>query len=567
MSMDWIWTLLRKSPELAMFLAVPVGYVLGNIKFARFSLGTVTGALIAGLIIGQAGVEINRELRWSLFYLFLFANGYSAGPQFFQALKRDGVKPMALSLTVTVVGVALAVFMGRLLGLDPGLTAGLFGGALTQSSAIGTATDAIMGLGLPPEAQRLMASHVAVADALTYVFGAIGAILFISVLAPRLLRVDLRQQAALLEAQYGIQAKVEGVVSGYQKFTARAYRLRADAAFVSRRIDEIERARTGLRYFVERLRRGSDDVPIRPDTVLLPGDVAIVHGRTEALVAVGSSFGVELHEPDLLDFPVAILRVVVTNKALCGPTLQELLDGRTLELRSVGMRSLTRGGQDIPFGASTRLNPGDIVELIGPRQAVERIASDIGYPLRPTSATNLGVVGFGILIGTIIGLPYIDVGAFNLTLGSSVGVLLAGLFFGWLRTVRPTMGEIPQPALDFMITFGLAAFVAGAGLLAGPEFVRAVRELGAGIFLAGVVVTLAPLLTALLVGRYVLRMNPLLLLGALAGAQTFTAALAAVQEKAGSRVPVLGYTVPYATSNILLTTCGAVVVALAHGWG
>jgi putative transport protein len=113
-----------------------------------------------------------------------------------------------------------------------------------------------------------------------------------------------------------------------------------------------------------------------------------------------------------------------------------------------------------------------------------------------------------------------------------------------------------------MIDFGLAAFVAGAGLQAGPEFVRAVTELGIPLLLAGVVVTLTPQFVALAVGRYLLKMNPLLLLGGLAGAQTFTAALAAVQEKAGSRAPVLGYTVPYAISNILLTVCGSIIVAL-----
>jgi putative transport protein len=153
-------------------------------------------------------------------------------------------------------------------------------------------------------------------------------------------------------------------------------------------------------------------------------------------------------------------------------------------------------------------------------------------------------------------------GHIKLTLGVAVGALVAGLLFGWARSVRPTLGSIPQPALRFMIDFGLAAFVAGAGLQAGPEFLHAVKELGAALLFAGVVVTLVPLFAALLVGRYVLKLNPLLLLGGLAGARSFTAALAAVQEKCGSRTPVLGYTVPYAVSNILLTVCGSIVVAL-----
>ncbi|WP_158219336.1 MULTISPECIES: aspartate-alanine antiporter [unclassified Achromobacter] len=565
MSFDWIVALLRRSPEMALFLAVPIGYVLGSIKIGNFSLGTVTGALIVGLAIGQAGVAIDRQLRWSLFYLFLFANGYSAGPQFFQALKRDGLKPMVLSLVIVVFAVALAVTMGRLLGLDPGLTAGLFGGALTQSSAMGTATDAIMNLPVPPEAQRMMINHIAVADALTYVFGAVGSIFFLSVLAPMILRVDLRKEAALLQEQYGMQDNADGRLSGYRQFAARAYRISPEQEMAGLRVGEAERKYEGYRYFVERIHRGDHDIEPTADAVLLPGDVVVVQGRTQALVNVGPRFGSELNAPELLDFPVSIEKILATQSAVIGPTLGELLNGGALNLRSVGMRSLTRGGHDIPFGLATRISRGDVVELVGPTQAVQRVAAEIGHSLPPPSSTKLSVLGFGVLAGLLVGLPFVDLGVLRLTLGSSVGVLLAGLLFGWLRTRRPALGEIPQPVLDFLINFGLAAFVAGAGLQAGPDFVRALKELGIFIVLAGVVVTWVPLLMALLVGRYIMRMNPLLLLGGLAGAQTFTAALAAVQEKADSRIPVLGYTVPYATSNILLTTCGAVVVVLAYG--
>src|SRR6516225_7762129 len=104
--MTWVVKTLHSFPEFAMFLAVAIGYWVGKIKLGSFSLGTVTAALMAGLVIGQVGVEMSRELRWGLFYLFLFANGYSAGPQFFRALRQDGVKPLLLSITVTVTGLA-----------------------------------------------------------------------------------------------------------------------------------------------------------------------------------------------------------------------------------------------------------------------------------------------------------------------------------------------------------------------------------------------------------------------------------------------------------------------------
>ena len=120
-----------------------------------------------------------------MFLLFLFANGYSVGPQFFAALKRDGFKPMVLSVVVFVTGLVSALIMARLLKLDIGMSAGLYAGALTQSAAIGTATDAIMALPLAEAERKLLANHVAVADGLTYVFGALGVILFTSVIGTK----------------------------------------------------------------------------------------------------------------------------------------------------------------------------------------------------------------------------------------------------------------------------------------------------------------------------------------------------------------------------------------------
>jgi putative transport protein len=559
--MGWFVNALRSSPELAMFLAVAIGYWIGNFKFGSFSLGTVTGALLAGLVIGQIGVEMNRELRWALFLLFLFANGYSVGPQFLAALKRDGAKPMVLSLVVAITGLGTAWLMARLLKLDPGLAAGLFAGAMTTSAAMGTAADAVMALPLPEEQRKLLVNHVAVADALTYVVGALSTIAFVSILAPRLLRIDLATEAQALEAQFGIKAQTLNIISGAQKFALRAFRV-ADGPFAGQAVRAVEVDPLGRRYFVERVRRGGRIFEAEPDTVLAAGDTVVVYGRLEALVAIGPQIGTEAHDPELMDIPVQLLEVVVTNRRLVGRTLQELVQTAEFDLRSVGLRRLVRGTQEIPFGAMTVLNPGDVVELMGPQRAVERVAAAIGYALRPTHSTNLARLGFGILIGAAIGLPFLMIGNVKLTLSVSVGALLAGLVFGWLRSVRPTLGTIPAPTLQFMIDFGLAAFVAGAGLQAGPEFVHAVQEFGLPIVLAGFVVALVPLFAALAVGRHVLKLNPVLLLGGLSGAMTFTGALAALQEKAKSRIPVLGYTVPYATSNVLLTTCGSLIVAL-----
>jgi putative transport protein len=136
---------------------------------------------------------------------------------------------------------------------------------------------------------------------------------------------------------------------------------------------------------------------------------------------------------------------------------------------------------------------------------------------------------------------------------------------GHLRARHPLFGRIPDGAISLMTALGLSAFVAMTGLHAGPVFVDAVAEAGVGLILGGAFVTLAPLVVGLYFGRYVLRMNPVLLLGGLAGAQTLTAGMAAVQERSGSMVPVLGYTPTYPLGHILLTTWGTVIVGLVAG--
>ena len=137
-----------------------------------------------------------------------------------------------------------------------------------------------------------------------------------------------------------------------------------------------------------------------------------------------------------------------------------------------------------------------------------------------------------------------------------------GLVFGWLRSVRPTFGRIPEPALWVFDTVGLAVFIGVVGLSAGPSFVAGLKTTGPSLLVVGFIVAVLPHVVALYFGRHVLKMNPVILLGACAGAGTVTAALRSIQDEAGSKLPVLGYTVPYAVGNILLTTWGPVIVLL-----
>jgi len=561
---DWFVTALHGNPEVALFLAIGLGFWIGSWKIGQFSLGGVTGSLVAALLVGQLNVEIPGMVKTVLFMLFLFGTGYSVGPQFFRSLKGDGLSSLAFTIVHCGAGLGVAYLMARLLGLDLGMSAGLVSGGLTQSSAIGTATEAIMALPLPEAEQQKLVSHIAVADALTYLFGVMAPIVFLGSIVPRMLGIDLKAEAAALESKLGIKRVAPNVTSAYQRFAFRAQRVENEE-FIGKRAVEVQVIRPEGRMFVERLRRGDRILPIDPDTRIERGDVLALYGRREVVMEFGPRLGPEVDDPELLDFPIEVARVVVTNHEITGRSFGELATWPAT--RGVGVRKVMRGGQEIPISTATVLDLGDVIELIGPQPTVEGAAREIGQIEIPTASTNLMLVAVGIVIGAFVGLPYLMLGSLKLSLTTSVGVLLAGLVFGWLHSVKPTFVKIPDASVNLMTQLGLAGFVAVVGLHAGPIFVDAVREAGPRLLLGGVVVTSVPLLLAFAFGHYVLRMHPVLLIGAMAGSQTLTPALVAIQEKADSQTPVLGYTVPYALANILLTMWGTFMVLLRSQFG
>ena len=561
--MEWFAEALKKYPELAVFLVVGVGYWIGGFKFRGFGLGPVTGSLMAGVLLGYFfPVAIPGAAKSLLFLLFLFSIGYSVGPKFFQAMKGGGVRWALLAAAMNCTGLAATYLVARYLQLDVGLAAGLLSGALTESPAIGTAIEAIAALPLEAAAREKLIGHVAVADALCYLFGAFGVILFCSEIGPRLLRVDLEREAERLERQLGIDRSRPGVVSAWSPFEMRAYRLRAGGLVDGRTVAEAERLRPEVRLFVERIRRGGELIGSTPGLRLQAGDVIALSGPREALVEILGKGAEEVEDRELLDMPMASHEVFVSSQAFAGKTLDEIV--RTVpEVRSVFLRGIRRGGHEIPVSPGTVVERADVLRLSGHEAAVAGAVPLIGEVVEPTDTTDFVVLGLGIVAGGLLGIALVlPVGDIRIAMGTSVGTLLAGLVAGYLHSIRPLFGRIPGGAISLMISLGLAGFVGIIGLSAGPHFVEALRTSGTGLFFGGVLVTLAPLFVGLYFGRYVLRLDPLLLLGGLAGAQTMTAALAAVQERSRSMVPVLGYSGTVAVGHILLTTWGTVIVWL-----
>jgi len=228
----------------------------------------------------------------------------------------------------------------------------------------------------------------------------------------------------------------------------------------------------------------------------------------------------------------------------------------------VFLRKLTRAGIEMPFHPGTMLDRGDVLTIAGAHKNVERALPWIGYPDRTTDKTDISFMGLGIAVGALIGAITINLGHVPLSLSTSGGTLIAGLICGWLRAIHRTFGRIPEAALWVFNNVGLNAFIAVVGIGAGPAFVNGLKTNGLGLFIAGVVVTTLPFIVGILAGKYIFKFHPGINLGACAGARTTTAALGAIQEVAKSKVPALGYTVPYAVGNTLLTIWGVIIVLL-----
>jgi putative transport protein len=285
-------------------------------------------------------------------------------------------------------------------------------------------------------------------------------------------------------------------------------------------------------------------------------------GRTETMINVLGPISGEVADSELLEIPVASFDLYVTSRAIAGKTLQQIVDSIE-EARGVLLRGIMRGGHSLPIGTQTVVKRGDTLQVTGSEAAVEILARVVGRKISPTEESDLAVLGIAIFVGVLLGaIITIPIGHLKITLGTSVGTLLAGLIVGWMRSVRPWFGRIPDGAILFMRSIGLSAFVAMIGLKAGPIFVQAVRDYGYILFFGGMVVTIVPLVAGIFLGRHVLRLNPVLLLGGIAGAQTMIAGVAAVQEKSDSTVATLGYSYTAAFGHIFLTTWGTVIISL-----
>ncbi len=557
---NWFGDALRAAPELAIFLALAIGFWVGAINFGKIALGSVTGTLLAGVLIGQLGIEISPQIKSIFFIMFLFAVGFGVGPQFVRGIASDGL-PQAIFAVVISVLCLLSVYIATIIaGFDAGSAIGLLAGSQTISASIGMATDAFNRSGLDPAEIKQQLDAIPVAYAVTYLFGTIGTGMIVAFLGPKLLRINLQEECQRYEREMSVGAPVDGIETAWHQYIVRTFKLEKPGVVAGKTVAAAE-LMSGSRIYLERLRRNGKIIDFTDDTVLEVGDIIAVSGPHEAMVE-WSNQGDEVNDHELLDIPIETVNVVVTEKALDGRTLIDIAD--LPFARGVYINRIRRGSMnvDVPVQAQSKVYRGDIVTITGSKMHTETVVNAVGYADRPTSVTDMVLVGGGIVLGGLVGSIVVPIGGVPITLSTSGGALIAGLIFGWLRSFTPKLGNVPTATVWFMNTAGLNIFIAVVGISAGPTFIAGLKEVGFSMFLWGIFATGVPMILAPLIGKYIFRFDPAINLGCCGGARTSTASVAMVAEAAKSNVPMLGYTVPYAISNTLLTMWGMVMVLL-----
>src|SRR6478609_5881165 len=346
-AIKWFASSLRTYPEIAIFLALALGFYVGGLKLGKFSLGNVTGVLLAGVLIGQLDITISPQVKSVFFLMFLFAVGYSVGPQFFRGLKSDGLPQVLFAVVLCVACLISAVIAAAVADYSIGQAAGLLAGACTISAVLGVATDTLGQIGLTPEQIKTHVDAMPVAYAVTYLFGTAGSAWFLATIGPKILGVDIARACADYEAKMGGTTDTSDQMSVYRRLSTRAYQVAKNSDLVGQTIEAFESRFHAPRLSILRVRNKEGKVcEAEPKMVIEAGDVIGLAGARELLLSNEADIGKEVEDRELFDVPLEILDVVITNKAYAGWTLQSIGNSKVAEqARGVFLRKLMRAGQ------------------------------------------------------------------------------------------------------------------------------------------------------------------------------------------------------------------------------
>lgn len=559
--MNWLQDLLTNPNSIAHIVAlyafvIAAGVLLGKIKFFGISLG-VTFVLFVGILAGHFGFTGNPAILSFVqdfgLILFVFCIGLQVGPSFFSSFKRGGITLNLLAVGIVFLNIAVALILyfalqGR---VDIPMMVGILCGAVTNTPGLGAANEALQQL-------HYQGPEIAMGYACAYPLGVMGIILSMIIIR-YICRVDVQRDSDEIQKEeeanphmkpYTISLKVQNealsgkTLSQVQNFLARD--------FVCTRIIQ-------------------DDHMITPNanTVLRLGDrmfLVCAEDDSEAIMAfIGPKIEQDWDATNQQDKPMVSRRILVTQPNINGKTLGEL---HFSSMYGVNVTRVNRSGMDLFAARQLRLQVGDRVMVVGPQDAIERVANLLGNQLRRLDHPNIVTIFVGILCGILFGsLPIAIPGMPTpVKLGLAGGPLIISILIGRFGHKVKLVTYTTMSANLMLREVGLVLFLASVGVKAGENFVQMVVE-GDGVLYVGLgfLITFIPLIITGIIARWHHRVNYFTLMGLIAGSNTDPPALAYANQIAGNDAPAVGYSTVYPLTMFLRILTAQLLVLLMAG--
>jgi putative transport protein len=530
--LDLARDIIGSQPILTAFLAIGVGYLVGQINIFGFSLG-VGAVLFVGLAIGAFApkAQIIGPIGLTGLIMFLYGIGILYGRQFFEGMVGAGQKYNLLALIGCLAGLGVALGLGQIFGIKLGHTLGIYAGSMTSTATLQAALDVTK------------AKDPSIGYSIAYPFGVIGPILCIYFMT-RLVK---------------------------PKFPAKAQRfhmgeISVGTSFAGRTLDDLSKAAlSGVQ--VTMVRKSGQNIVPAGDTVLSAGDALLVVGESqEAISAAAAKIG--KLEPGRLASDRADLdyiRVFVGKASVVGIPLASLPMPSGFPTHLLHVR---RYDADLVPSPDLMLEFGDRVGVLMPPDRKEEIRKHFGDSVKATAEFSYVSLGLGMVMGVLLGLIPIPIpGVGNVTLGIGGGPLIVALILGKLRRTGPMLWTMPLPANIVLRNFGLAMFLATVGVNAGQPFVRTVAESGFTMLFIGAAVLLTTVAIVLLVGHYVMRIPYDDLVGVASGATGNPAILVYSTKMAPTERPDIGYAMIFPSMTLVKVIAVQIVGLLALGSG
>ncbi|WWO99599.1 MAG: aspartate:alanine antiporter [Candidatus Dasytiphilus stammeri] len=556
-----IISLLNNNYILLLFVILSLGLCLGKIRIGSLQLGNSIGILLISLLLGQEHFSVNTDALRLGFTLFIFCVGIEAGPNFFAIFFRDGKNYLLITFVMICSAVLTALALGYLFNWDSAMTAGILAGSITSTPVLMGADDTLRQSFSDPDILRLAQDHLSLGYALTYLIGLISLILSARYL-PKLQPHDLSTSAQQIAKERGLDK--ESIRKVWLP-VIRAYRVGPELVNWTggKNLRELGLyLKTGC--YIERIRRNGILANPDGDAILQVGDEISLVGYPEAHAKLDPSFrnGKEVFDRDLLDMRIVTEEIVVKNDNAVNKRLSSL----KLTDHGCFLNHIIRSQIEMPLNDTIILNKGDVLQVSGEERRVKNLADRIGFISIHSKASDLLAFSSFFVMGLIIGIISLQFNHYIFNIGNAAGLLFSGILLGFFRANHPTFGYIPSGALTMVKEFCLMTFMAGVGLNAGNSLTHGVGGLSfyiaIEILLAGLLVSLIPVVMGFLFGTWILHMNPALLLGALMGARTCAPAMEIINDASHSNIPALGYAGTYAIANVLLTLVGTLIIII-----